>query len=102
MLSGAIRSSTEPVVGRDVVRDKRIPNAVRQTLKTEAATNDIVVLPIVLVCIAIAKQEASGAGAWPAFLARLLLIGPAIGFGVGAAGAWLMSWMDRRYGIRRE
>ena len=102
VLIGAILSSTDPVVVRDIVRDQRIPAAVRQTLKVEAATNDLVVLPIVLVTIAITKASASSLGEWAVLFAKLLVIGPAIGFVIGAAGAWLMTRMDRRYEIRRE
>ncbi len=102
ILLGAVLSSTDPVVVRDVVRDKRIPGAIRQALTTEAATNDVVVLPIVLVAIAVAKAQASSFGDWMILLGKLLILGPAIGFAVGALGAWLMSRMDRRFGIRRE
>jgi len=102
ILLGAILSSTDPVVLRDIVRDKRVPSAIRQALTTEAATNDVVVLPIVLIVIAVAQAKASTAGGWAVFLARLLVLGPAIGFAIGAFGAWLMSWMDKRFGIRRE
>ena len=52
--------------------------------------------------IAIAKAEASTAGGWALLLGKLLVLGPAIGFAIGALGAWLMSWMDKRFGIRRE
>ncbi|MFY9549850.1 MAG: cation:proton antiporter [Thermoanaerobaculia bacterium] len=102
ILLGAILSSTDPVVLRDIVRDKRIPSAIRQSLTTEAATNDVVVLPIVLVVLAFEKAQASTVGGWALLLGKLLILGPAIGFGIGALGAWLMSWMDRRFGIRRE
>ncbi len=102
ILLGAILSSTDPVVLRDVVRDQRIPGAVRDSLKTEAATNDIVVLPIVLITIAVVRARASGAGEWALVLGKLLVLGPALGFAIGALGAWLMSRMDRRFGIRRE
>ena len=102
ILVGAILSSTDPVVVRDVVRDKRIPGAVRQTLTTEAATNDLVVLPVVLIALATAHAQASTFGGWAILLGKLLVLGPAIGFAIGACGAWLMSRMDRRYGIRRE
>jgi NhaP-type Na+/H+ or K+/H+ antiporter len=102
ILIGAILSSTDPVVVRDIVRDQRIPSAVRQALKVEAATNDVVVLPIVLVTIAITKARASTLGEWAVLLGKLLVLGPAIGFAVGALGAWLMMRVDRRYGIRRE
>lgn len=102
ILIGSILSSTDPVVVRDVVRDKRIPGSIRQTLKVEAATNDVVVLPVVLVVIAIAKAQASTFGGWAAILGKLLVVGPAIGFAVGALGAWMMTRMDKRFGIRRE
>jgi sodium/hydrogen antiporter len=102
LLLGAILSSTDPVVLRDVVRDKRIPGAIRQALTTEAATNDVVVLPVVLITIAAVQARAASAGDWALLLGKLLVLGPAIGFAVGALGAWLMARMDRRYGIRRE
>ncbi len=102
LLLGAVLSSTDPVVMRDIVRDQRIPRAVRETLTLEAATNDVVVLPIVLVTIAVAEASASTVGGWALLFGRLLVLGPAIGFAIGAAGAWSMSRVDRRYGIRRE
>jgi sodium/hydrogen antiporter len=102
ILIGAILSSTDPVVVRDIVRDQRIPGAVRQTLKVEAATNDVVVLPIVLVTIAITKASASTLGGWAVLFGKLLVLGPAVGFAIGALGAWLMMRADRRFGIRRE
>ncbi len=102
LLVGAILSSTDPVVVRDIVRDKRIPGAVRQSLRTEAATNDVVVLPVVLVTIAIVKSQASTFAGWALLLGKLLVLGPAVGFGIGALGSWLMSRMDRKFGIRRE
>jgi NhaP-type Na+/H+ or K+/H+ antiporter len=102
ILLGAILSSTDPVVVRDIVRDTRVPGAVRQTLKVEAATNDVVVLPVVLVTIAISKASAATFGQWALLLGKLIVIGPAIGFTVGALGAWLMTQVDRRFEIRRE
>jgi sodium/hydrogen antiporter len=102
LLLGAVLSSTDPIVVRDIVRDQRIPRAVRETLTLEAATNDVVVLPIVLVTIAVVTTSASTLGGWALLFGRLLVLGPAIGFAIGAAGAWSMSRADRRYGIRRE
>ncbi len=64
VLLGAILASTDPVVLRDVVRDVRIPRSVRRALSIEAGTNDIVVLPIVLILIALLRAEASGALDW--------------------------------------
>ena len=99
---GAILASTDPVVLREIIRDRRIPRSVRQTLKIEAGTNDIVILPVVLVLIAVAQEEMSSAAGWAGLLARLLLLGPAIGIAIGGLGSWLMTQADKRMGIRRE
>jgi sodium/hydrogen antiporter len=99
---GAVLSSTDPVVLRDVVRDRRLPGSVRRALSVEAATNDIVVLPILLVLLAVSRSDAGGAGDWAAFAAKVFLLGPAAGFAVGAAGAFLMARVDARFAIRRE
>ena len=102
LLLGAILASTDPVVLRDVVRDERIPRSVRRALSIEAGMNDIVVLPIVLVLIALLRAEVGGALDWLRFLAQLLLLSPLAGMLVGGAGAWLMGRADARWGIRRE
>ena len=101
-LLGAILSSTDPVVLRDVVRDRRLPSSVRQALKIEAGTNDVIVLPLLLVLIAVGNQEVGGVGEWIAFALKLLVLGPVIGFVVGGLGAELMARADARFGIRRE
>jgi sodium/hydrogen antiporter len=101
-LLGAVLSSTDPVVLRDVVRDRRLPGAVRQALKVEAGTNDVVVLPLIVVLATIARGDGGGAGDWLLFALQLLVIGPVAGFAVGAVGSELMSRADARFGIRRE
>ena len=101
-MGGAILASTDPVVLREVLRDNRIPRAVRQILRVEAGTNDVVVLPVVLALIAVAQGQVEDAAGWAEFLAKLLLLGPAIGFAVGGAGAWMMTWVNTRTGVRRE
>ena len=101
-IGGAILASTDPVVLRDVLRDNRIPRSVRQILRLEAGMNDLVVLPIVLILIAVAQQDLGGMLDWSRFLVQLLVFGPAIGFAIGGAGAWAMARVDRRLGIRRE
>ena len=101
-LGGAVLASTDPVVLREIIRDHRIPRSVRQILKIEAGANDIVVLPVVLVLIAVATRQAGDLQGWGIFMAKLLLLGPAIGFAVGGAGSWLMNQIDRRMNIRSE
>lgn len=102
LLLGTILASTDPVVLRDVVRNERIPRSVRRALSIEAGTNDIVILPILLVLIAVANAEAASAAGWAKLLAQVLLLGPLVGFTVGAVGAWLMGKADAAFGISRE
>ncbi len=102
LLLGAMLSSTDPVVLRDVVRDERIPRSVRRALSVEAGMNDIVVLPIVLILIAILGANIGSTLDWLRFLAQLLVLSPLVGLLVGGVGAWLIGRMDARFGIRRE
>jgi sodium/hydrogen antiporter len=102
VLLGGVLASTDPVVLRDVTRDLRLPTAVRSALNLESGANDVVVLPIVLVTLALAQGHLGGGGDWAVFLAKLLLVGPAVGFAIGGAGSWLMAKVDARFGIRRE
>ncbi len=99
LLLGTILASTDPVVLRDVVREERIPSSVRQALNIEAGTNDIVVLPTLLILIALANAEASGIAGWAVLVGEVLLLGPIIGFAIGAGAAWLMSKADERFGV---
>jgi len=101
-MGGAMLASTDPVVLREIVRDQRIPRSVRQVLTVEAGTNDIVVLPVILVLIAVAREEAGSVGGWLEFSAELALLGPIIGLAIGGGGAWLMSRIDSRMTVRRE
>jgi NhaP-type Na+/H+ or K+/H+ antiporter len=102
LLLGTILASTDPVVLRDVVRNERIPRSIRRALSIEAGTNDIVILPILLVLIAVANSEAASAAGWATLLAQVLLLGPLVGFAVGAAGALLMGKADAAFTISRE
>lgn len=100
MLIGTILASADPVVLRDIVRDDRIPRPVRRALSVEAGTNDIVVLPILLILLAV--KTAGPTVSWPLTLAEILLLGPAAGFAVGGLGAALMARLDRWFAVREE
>lgn len=102
LLLTAILSSTDPVVLRDMVRDQRIPRSVRQALRTEVGTNDIVVLPIILVLIAVARSDVGGASDWLLFFVQLFLLGTFAGFAAGGLGAWVVEKVDERFSIARE
>ena len=102
LLLGSILASIDPVVLRDVVRDERVPRAIRQALTAEAGTNDIVVLPLILILSTIALGETGGAADWAAMLARLFILGPLTGAAVGFLSVWLIENTRDRYPISRE
>ncbi len=102
LIVGAALASTDPVALRDVVRDERVPRSIRQVLKLEAGLNDLVVLPIILILIAVAVAKANGAADWAVLVAQLVFVGPLIGFAIGGAGSWLMGRVDEAWGVRRE
>jgi NhaP-type Na+/H+ or K+/H+ antiporter len=101
-IGGAAIASTDPVVLRDILRDPRVPRSVRQTLQIEAGLNDVVVLPVILILIAIAQNRLDGGGDWSIFLSKTLVMGPALGLAIGGVGSWLISKADARLSIRRE
>ncbi|UCH86180.1 MAG: cation:proton antiporter [Dehalococcoidia bacterium] len=102
LLLGAILASTDAVVLRDVVRDSRIPGSIRRALSVEAGVNDIVVLPIILILIAVEKGGTDGVLGWSKFAGQLFVLGPLVGIAVGGIGSSLMEHLDARVGIRRE
>ncbi len=102
LLLGAVLSSVDPVLLRDVVRDERIPRSIRQSLKMEAGTNDIIVLPVLLILAALAVGQTGSAGNWAILLGRLFILGPLAGAMVGAASALLMNLVRKFSTIRRE
>jgi NhaP-type Na+/H+ or K+/H+ antiporter len=102
LLIGAALSSIDPVVVRDVARDVRIPGSVRRALRIEAGTDDIIVLPTILILIAVTEGHVDGVGGWAVFALELFLLGPLAGLVVGGVGSWLVGWVDRRYPIPRE
>ncbi|MGH2598373.1 MAG: cation:proton antiporter [Dehalococcoidia bacterium] len=102
LLIGAALSSLDPVVVRDIARDTRIPGSVRRALSIEAGTDDIIVLPTILILIAVARGSTEGIGDWAVFLLELFLLGPIAGLAVGGVGSWLIGQVDRRIPIPRE
>ena len=102
LIAGAALASTDAVTLRDVLRDRRLPIGLRRSLAVEAGTNDLLVLPILLILLAVATGEAVGVAGWAWFAVQLLLIGPAAGALVGVGGARLMGRVDRHTPIRNE
>ncbi len=101
LLLGAVLSPADPVVLRDVVRDERVPRSIRRALQTEAGTNDIVVLPIILVLATIALGHVGGAADWLVLLGQLFVLGPLVGLALGAVSVWLIRQARSRTRIAR-
>lgn len=102
LVAGAALASTDAVTLRDTLRDERLPYSLRRSLAVEAGTNDLIILPVLLVAIAVATGQATGALGWTWFAVQLLVIGPATGAAVGLGGARLMAWVDARTTVPRE
>ncbi|MBT4072630.1 MAG: hypothetical protein HOE75_02985 [Chloroflexi bacterium] len=102
VLAGAILASTDPVILREVLRDGRVPRSIRQVLRIEAGMNDLVVLPVVLVMIAVATDASNSGSGWIRFGFDLAIVGPVLGFAIGGVGSWSMFRLDRQVTIRRE
>lgn len=102
LLIGAVLSSVDPVLLRDVVRDERIPRSIRESLRFEAGANDILVLPILLVLMAVALGQGSSSGGWLVFLFDLFILGPVAGFLIGALSSKLIDWVRSLMPINRE
>jgi NhaP-type Na+/H+ or K+/H+ antiporter len=102
LLLGAILASIDPVVLRDVTRDERVPRSIRQALSTEAGTNDVVVLPAILILTSISLGRAGEADDWVLLLARLFVLGPVAGVVVGLVSVWLIEQVRRYALVSRE
>jgi NhaP-type Na+/H+ or K+/H+ antiporter len=97
LLVGAALAPTDDALGLAVVRNPRVPARIRRLITVESGFNDGIATPIVMFALAGAAsaEGVTGApGVWEA-LAELL-IGAAVGSGVGLAGGSLLRWARRR------
>lgn len=99
---GVMLAPTDAALGHAVVSNPRVPVRIRQALNVESGLNDGLVLPVLLICLALAGASETGAGAanWVRFVVLQLTVGPAVGVVVGLAGGWLVDravstgWMN--------
>ncbi|EKE43754.1 hypothetical protein OCGS_2088 [Oceaniovalibus guishaninsula JLT2003] len=107
-LVGVMLAPTDAALGQAVVSDSRVPQRVRQALNVESGLNDGLAFPALLLVASLAGAASdlgvgsgdTGVGGWAAFIAGQLLLGPAVGVGVGLGGALLIEraraadWMN--------
>lgn len=99
---GVMLAPTDAALGHAVVSNARVPVRVRQALNVESGLNDGLVLPVLLICLALAGASgtADGTTGWLKFVVLQVTIGPAVGVVVGLVGGRLVDravstgWMN--------
>ena len=97
---GAALASTDPVLLRGLLRRPDLPSEARLALRLESGLNDVVLLPIVLVAMALLGEGAPGG--WARMLLELFALGPFAGVAIGLIGVATLDLVRRRLGIRRD
>jgi sodium/hydrogen antiporter len=104
VILGAALASTDPVLLRTLVRHPSIPSTARLALRIESGMNDVILLPIIVLCML-----AIGAGMQPGqdphigqHVVGLFLLGPALGVLVGYTAITLLDRIRRKAGVRRD
>lgn len=100
---GAALASTDPVLLRGLMRRPGIHSATRLALRLESGLNDVVLLPIVLVAMALlGSRPLDQPGEGPRMALQLFLLGPGAGVAVGLLGVATLDMVRRRLGVRRD
>ncbi len=102
LLLGAVLSATDPVLLRDVLRDARTPQPVRQILSVESGMNDAVAVPAILILSALAGGRLTSAADWVGFALPVFVVSPMIGIAIAWAATRAMAVAERRIGVRRD
>lgn len=102
LLLGAVLCSTDPVLLRDVLRDARTPQPVRQILSVESGLNDAVAVPAVLLLVALAGGRLTSSMTVVGFAVPVFVLSPIVGVGVAWAALRAMAYAERVVGVRRD
>jgi NhaP-type Na+/H+ or K+/H+ antiporter len=100
---GAALASTDPVLLRGLLRRTDIPAEARLALRLESGLNDVVLLPIVAVAMALTVShdpETGGSLAKMGF--GLFILGPGAGIAIGLIAVSALDLLRKRVGIRRD
>ncbi|RYG37183.1 hypothetical protein EON81_07445 [bacterium] len=102
LMIGAALASTDPVLLRALLRWRGLPSDTRLALRLESGLNDIVLLPIIYVAIAIAHTGPGQAEGLGSVLLKLFLLGPAAGVMIGFFAVSALLVIRKKVGIRRD
>ncbi|MGN6391522.1 MAG: cation:proton antiporter domain-containing protein [Gemmatimonadales bacterium] len=100
---GAALSSTDPVLLRTLMRHPALPPSAKLALRLESGMNDVILLPIVVLCM----LSLPAGGAVPALeLGRravgLFVLGPLLGVFSGWVAITLLDTVRKKVGVRRD
>ncbi|HYK19344.1 MAG TPA: cation:proton antiporter, partial [Pyrinomonadaceae bacterium] len=99
---GAALASTDPVLLRGLLRRRDISPEARQALQLESGLNDVVLLPIVVVAIALSGQAQLNSGGFGKLGFGLFILGPGAGIAIGLIGVAALDLIRKRTGVRRD
>ena len=98
---GAALASTDPVLLRGLLRRRDIPPDARQALQLESGLNDVVLLPIVVIALALTGHYDTGSNLAKLGL-DLFVLGPGAGIAIGLVGVAALDLVRKRTGVRRD
>jgi NhaP-type Na+/H+ or K+/H+ antiporter len=99
---GAALASTDPVLLRGLLRRRDISPQARQALQLESGLNDVVLLPIVVVAIALTGPFDFGSGHLAKMGFGLFILGPGAGIAIGLVAVSALDLIRKRLGVRRD
>jgi len=97
----AALASTDPVLLRGLLRREDLPSRARLALQLESGLNDVVLLPIVLVAMALAVPGEHGTN-FPKLILQMLVLGPGAGALVAAIGIGALELVRKKAPPRRD
>jgi NhaP-type Na+/H+ or K+/H+ antiporter len=99
---GAALASTDPVLLRGLLRRRDLSPTARQALQLESGLNDVVLLPIVVIAIALTGQFDFGSGHLAKMGFGLFILAPGAGIAVGLVAVSALDLIRKRVGVRRD
>ncbi|HKX26059.1 MAG TPA: cation:proton antiporter [Blastocatellia bacterium] len=100
---GAALASSDPVLLRGLLKRRDIPADARHALQLESGLNDVVLLPVVIVAMAVLSQGGALSSHTFAKLGLdLFVLGPGAGILIGLLGVAALDLVRKRIGVRRD
>jgi sodium/hydrogen antiporter len=99
---GAALASTDPVLLRGLLRRRDLPVEARQALQLESGLNDVVLLPIIVIAIALTGHYDISGGSLAKLGLGLFILGPGAGVAIGLIAVAALDLVRKRTGVRRD